>query len=158
MHRVLASAISAFTPTTAINLAWLQGFLLLILLLHCTCQPYKEMAQLYRRVNFYHIGFHDSHHFYCLFQADTTNSPPNDSFWIQIILMYCPLVYFILLKCSYGYVLGLYWLKILFSSYVALIIPTHWILLIYLTVVNFQLEWKMMVTSTLLPVEVPVTL
>ena len=42
VYRIIASAVFAFTPTTALNFACLLGFLQLILLLHCTCQPYRN--------------------------------------------------------------------------------------------------------------------
>ena len=97
IYRIVASAISAFTPTTAINLVWLQGFLLLILLIHSICQPYKKRWHNYiEGFTFTILASMVTITFYRLFQADTTNTPTNVSFWMQIILMYCPLVYFLL--------------------------------------------------------------
>ena len=96
VYRIVASAISAFTPTPVINLAWLQGFLLLILLIHCTCQPYKKRwHNCIEGFTFIILASIITITFYRLFQA-TTSTPTTASFWMQIILMYCPLVYFIL--------------------------------------------------------------
>ena len=96
IYRVMALAIFAFTPTSALNLAWLQGFLLIALLLHCIFQPYKK-----RWHNFIEgfiltiLAAISIITFYRLFQAETTKTSTNVSFWMQIVLLYCPLVYFV---------------------------------------------------------------
>ena len=97
VYRVLALAVFAFTPTTALNLAWLQGFLLVILLLHCTCQPYKKKWHNFiEGFIFTVLASITTITFYRLYQADATDTPTNASFWVQIILTYCPLVYFLM--------------------------------------------------------------
>ena len=96
VYRVLALAVFAFTPTTALNLAWLQGFLLAILLLHCTCQPYKKRWHNFIEGSVFAVLASISIiTFYRLFEAETTDTPTNVSFWMQMILIYCPLVYFL---------------------------------------------------------------
>ena len=96
VYRILALAVFAFTPTTALNLAWLQGFSLIILLLHCICQPYKKRWHNFIEGAIFTILASISIiTFYRLFQAETTNTPTNMSFWMQMILIYCPLVYFL---------------------------------------------------------------
>ena len=96
VYRILALAVFAFTPTTALNLAWLHGFLLIVLLLHCTCQPYKKKWHNFIEASIFTIlASLTLITFYRLFQAETTDTPTNASFWIQIVLLYCPLVYFI---------------------------------------------------------------
>ena len=96
VYRVLALAVFAFTPTTALTLAWLQGFSLKVLLLHCICQPYKKRWHNFIEGAIFTILASISIiTFYSLFQAETTNTPTNVSFWMQMILMYYPLVYFL---------------------------------------------------------------
>ena len=96
IYRVLALAVLAFTPTTVLNLAWIQGFLLITLLLHCTFQPYKKRWHNFiEGMIFIILSSINIITFYRLFQAQTTNTKTNISFWMQIILIYCPLVYFV---------------------------------------------------------------
>ena len=96
VYRVLALAVFAFTPTTALNLAWLQGFLLVILLLHCTCQPYKKRWHNFMEGSVFAVLASISIiTFYRLFEAETTRTPTNVSFWMQMTLIYCPFVYFL---------------------------------------------------------------
>ena len=96
VYRVLASAVFAFTPTTALNLGWLLGFSLIVLLLHCICQPYKKRwHNCIEGSVFTVLASISIITFYRLFQAETTSTPTNISFWMQIILIYCPLVYFL---------------------------------------------------------------
>ena len=96
VYRILALAVFAFTPTTALNLSWLLGFLLIVLLLHCTCQPYKKKWHNFIEGSIFTIlASLTLITFYRLFQAETTDTPTNASFWMQTVLLYCPLVYFI---------------------------------------------------------------
>ena len=95
VYRILASAIFAFTPTTALNLAWLLAFLLLVLLLHCICQPYKNKWHNFVEGSIFTIlAILTIITFYRLFQAETTNTSTDTSFWMQTVLLYCPLIYF----------------------------------------------------------------
>ena len=97
VYRVLASGVSAFTPTIALNLAWLQGLLLLILLLHCICQPYKKKwHNCIEGIIFTELAFLNTISSYRLFQEHTANTSTNVSFWVQVVLLYCPIIYFIL--------------------------------------------------------------
>ena len=96
VYRILALAVFAFTPTTALNFAYLLGYLQIILLLHCTCQPYKKKwHNIIEGVIFTLQASITTIAFYRLFQAETTDTPTNASFWVQTVLLYCPLVYFI---------------------------------------------------------------
>ena len=96
VYRILALAVYAFTPTAALNLTWLLGFVMLISLLHCTCQPYKKKWHNFiEGSTFTILASLSIITFYRLFQAETTNTPTNASFWIQTVLLYCPFVYFI---------------------------------------------------------------
>ena len=107
VYRLAALAVFAFTPTTASNLAWIQGFLLSVLLLHCICQPYKK--QWYNVIDGFIFTILISvtvTTFYRLFQAETIHTPTNSSFWIQTILLYCPLIYFVMYT-SYQLILWL---------------------------------------------------
>ena len=97
VYRIAALAIFAFTPTTALNLTWLLASLLVVLLLHCICQPYKKKwHNLVEGSIFTILASLAIITFYRLFQTETTNTPTNTSFWVQTILLYCPLVYFIM--------------------------------------------------------------
>ena len=97
VYRLAALAVFAFTPTTATNLAWIQGFLLSILLLHCVCQPYKKNLYNFVEGSIFVILISITViTFYRLFQAETTHTPTNASFWIQTVLLYCPLAYFVI--------------------------------------------------------------
>ena len=96
VYRIIASAVFAFTPTTALNLTWLIGFSLTILLLHCICQPYKKRwHNCIEGFIFTVLALMTTISFYRLYQLDATNIPANTSFWIQIAVIYCPLVYFL---------------------------------------------------------------
>ena len=95
VYRVTALAIYGFPPTTAIINVCIQLFLLSVLLLHCVCQPYKK-----RWHNFIEactlalltsISVISSHR---LFEAETSQTQTDVFFWIQTVLLYCPLVYF----------------------------------------------------------------
>ena len=95
VYRIIASAVFAFTRTTALNFACLLGFLQLILLLHCTCQPYKKKwHNIIDGVIFTILASITTVAFYHYFQEETANTSSNSLFWIQIVLLYCPLVYF----------------------------------------------------------------
>ena len=95
IYRVAALAIFAYTPTSALNLIWFQGFLLIILLLHCTAQPYKKRwHNLIEGSIFTILAGINAVSFYRLFQAQTTETSTNVSFWLQTVLLYCPLIYF----------------------------------------------------------------
>ena len=97
VYRILASAVFAFTPTTALYFVWLQGFLMFMLLLHCTCQPYKERwHNVVEGSMFIILATVAAITFYRLHEIETTTPPTNTSFWIQTIFLYCPLVYFII--------------------------------------------------------------
>ena len=95
VYRIIASVVFASTPSTALNFACLLGFLQLILLLHCTCQPYRnKWHNIIDGVIFTVFVSITTVAFYQFFQEETTNAPSNSSFWIQTVLLYCPLVYF----------------------------------------------------------------
>ena len=95
-YRVAALAIYAFTPTTAFNYVWIQLFFVLILFVHCVCQPYKNKWHNFIEAFIFtlltSISVISS---YRLFQAETFRAQTDVYFWIQLILLCCPLVYFI---------------------------------------------------------------
>ena len=96
VYRVLGLAVLAFAPTTALNLAGLQGFFLIALLIHCTCQPYKKRWHNFiEGFIFTMLSAINIISLYRLFQAETTNNETNKELWLQIVLMYCPLMYFL---------------------------------------------------------------
>ena len=161
VYRVLALAVFAFTPTTALNLAWLQGFLLAILLLHCTCQPYKKRWHNFIEGSVFAVLASISIiTFYRLFEAETTDTPTNVSFWMQMILIYCPLVYFLVYTSAKVFL----WLRprIVLVKHTLLNLcgndhPLNVADLLYSNR-EFPAVWKTMLTITLLLVKVPVSL
>ena len=96
VYRGTALTFYTFPPTTALNYVCIQLFLLSILLLHCICQPYKQkwhnVIEAFIFTLLACISVISSHR---LFEAETSQTPTDDFFWIQAILLYCPLVYFI---------------------------------------------------------------
>ena len=97
VYRIIALGIQGFLPTTTASIyIWMQLFFLSILLLHCICQPYKQKwHNVIEALTFTLLASIIAISSYCLFEAETSQTQTNDFFWIQVILLYCPLVYFI---------------------------------------------------------------
>ena len=96
VYRVAALAIYASTPTTALNYLLIQLFFLLVLFIHCVCQPYKNKWHNFTEaVTFTLLPSISIISSYRLFQAETFQTETDAYFWIQAILLCCPLMYFI---------------------------------------------------------------
>ena len=95
-YRVIAWAIFSFSTTVQIHYLWQMGFYTIILFIHSFCQPYKKrwhnmvdsfilsLLILINTISFYRLSG---------FLADLSTSPI--SFWLQLFLIYCPLLYFV---------------------------------------------------------------
>ena len=96
VYRVAALAIYASTPTTALNYILIQLFFLLVLFVHCVCQPYKNRWHNFiEAVTFTLLASISIISSYRLFQAETFQTQTDVYFWIQASLLCCPLVFFI---------------------------------------------------------------
>ena len=96
VYRVGSLAIYAFSPNTSLNYVWIQLFLLLVLFIHCICQPYKNKWHNFNEAFTFTIlvsvSVISSHR---LFEDETFQTETDVYFWIQMVLLSCPLVYFI---------------------------------------------------------------
>ena len=96
LYRAAALAIYASTPTTALGYIWIQLFFLLVLFVHCVCQPYKKKWHNFiEAFTFTILASISVISSYRLFQAETFQTQTDVYFWIQLILLCCPLAYFI---------------------------------------------------------------
>ena len=96
VYRIIAWAIFSFSPTVREHYMWQIGFYTAILFLHSLCQPYKKrwhnmvdtfifsLLIVINAISFYR---------YSGFLPDLSTSPK--SFWFQLFLIYCPLIYFV---------------------------------------------------------------
>ena len=95
VYQGISLAIYAFSPTTAVSYVWMQLFFLSISLLHCMFQPYKKKWHNFIEAFIFTLLTSISAiSSYRLSEAQT-QTQTDDFFWIQTILLYCPLVYFI---------------------------------------------------------------
>ena len=102
LYRAMAVAILTFQWKLTSRLMFLQGFFLIAVLIHCTCQPYKSrkynildgsifiLLLAINSLSLYNV-FYDEIYLYTL----------PASFWIQLILIYTPFVCFIVFFCYY---------------------------------------------------------
>ena len=97
VYRIIALGIQGLLPTTTASIyIWMQLFFLSILLLHCICQPYKQKwHNVIEALTFTLLASIIAISSYRLFEAETSQTQTDNFFWIQVILLYCPLVYFI---------------------------------------------------------------
>ena len=96
VYRAVALAIYASSPTTALNYICIQLFFLLVLFVHCVCQPYKKKWHNFiEAFTFTILASISVISSYRLFQAETFQTQTDIYFWIQLILLCCPLAYFI---------------------------------------------------------------
>ena len=107
IYRIIAWAIFSFSPTVREHYVWQIGFYIVILFLHSFCQPYKKrwhnmvdasifsLLILINAVSFYR---------YSGFLADLSASPK--AFWFQLVLIYCPLIYFAAFVLKYCFKCG----------------------------------------------------
>ena len=96
VYRVASLAIYAFSPNTSLNYVWIQLFFLLVLFIHCVCQPYKNKWHNFNEAFTFTIlasvSVISSHR---LFEDEAFQTETNVYFWIQMVLLSCPLLYFI---------------------------------------------------------------
>ena len=97
VYRIIAWAIFSFSFTVREHYVWQIGFYTVILFLHSLCQPYKKrwhnmvdtfifsLLIVINAISFYR---------YSGFLPDLSTSPK--SFWFQLFLIYCPLIYFVI--------------------------------------------------------------
>lgn len=104
LYRALAVALITLRWRLATRLIYQQTFFLLIVLIHCVCQPYKK-----RRYNildgsiFVILAVINSLTFYNFFNNEAYQTIPQESFWIQLILIYIPFVYFLLFVSHHAF-------------------------------------------------------
>ena len=103
LYRAMAVAIITIQWRLTTRLIYQQGFFLTIVLIHCVCQPYKL-----RRYNildgciFVILAAINSLSLYNVFNADIYLTTSQASFWIQIVLIYVPFMYFIVFFFHYA--------------------------------------------------------
>ncbi|XP_065890666.1 uncharacterized protein [Dysidea avara] len=96
-YRVIAFAIYSFTTTVALHYLWQIGFYTAILLIHCLFQPYKE--RWYNCVDAFILSLLiaiNAVSFYRYYQYTAALSDSTKSFWIQLLIIYLPLCYFVI--------------------------------------------------------------
>ena len=96
LYRAIAVALITFKWRLATRLIYQQAFFLLIVLIHCVCQPYKKKK--YNILDgsiFVLLAMINSLTFYNYFNNEEYQITPQASFWIQLILIYAPFVYFL---------------------------------------------------------------
>ena len=95
VYRATAIAISDYLSPIPSIYIWMQLFFLSISLLHCIFQPYKKkwhnFIEAFTFTLLAAISAISSHR---LFEAQT-QTQTDDFFWVQAMLLYCPLAYFI---------------------------------------------------------------
>ena len=92
----MAVALITFKWRLATRLIYQQAFFLLIVFIHCVCQPYKKKK--YNILDgsiFVLLAVINSLTFYNYFNNEEYQITPQASFWIQLILIYVPFVYFL---------------------------------------------------------------
>ena len=97
LYRGMAVAILTIPWKMTTRLIYLQGFFLIIVLIHCVCQPYKL-----RRYNILdgcilvNLVAINSLSLYNVFYDEIYLTTSQPSFWVQLILIYAPFIYFML--------------------------------------------------------------
>ena len=95
LYRGMAVATLTFQWKMTARLIYLQGFFLITVLIHCVCQPYKL-----RRYNILdgcilvNLVAINSLSLYNVFYDEIYLTTSQVSFWVQLILIYAPFVYF----------------------------------------------------------------
>ena len=96
LYRAMAVALITFQWPMTVRLIYQQGFFLLIVLIHCVCQPYKlRKYNILDGCIFVILAAINSLSLYNAFNAEIYLNTSQVSFWIQQILIYTPFVYFI---------------------------------------------------------------
>ena len=104
LYRVIAVALITFQWQMTTRLICQQGFFLLIILIHCVCQPYKlRKYNILDGCIFVILAAINSLSLYNVFSAEKHYTEPHDQlpFWIQLSLIYVPFMYFIVLLFYY---------------------------------------------------------
>ena len=103
LYHAMAVAILTFQWKMTTRLIYQQGFYLIIVLVHCVCQPYKS-----RKYNildsciFIILLAINSLSLYNVFYNEIYLTTLRASFWIQLILIYTPFMYFMLFFFYYA--------------------------------------------------------
>ena len=103
LYRAMVVVLITFQLRLTTRLIYQQGFFLIIILVHCICQPYK--ARKYNILDssiFIILAAINSLTLYNAFNAEIYLSTARASYWIQVILIYTPFVYFTLLFFYYA--------------------------------------------------------
>ncbi|XP_065889783.1 uncharacterized protein [Dysidea avara] len=96
LYRAMALAVLTFTWKLATRLIYQQGFYLSVMLIHFVCQPYKKKR--YNILDGFIVAILVATNglaLYNLFSVEVYLSTPQTSLWIQLILLYIPLIYFL---------------------------------------------------------------
>ena len=97
-YRIGALAIYAFTTTVYLQYLWQCGFFLSILLIHCVVQPYKiRIYNIIDGIIFFNMTLISLLSLYRLYAVDAGLSETTKASWFQLILIYLPFVYIVLL-------------------------------------------------------------
>ena len=97
LYRAMAVVLITYDWQLTTRLIYQQGFFLLIIIIHCACQPYKS-----RKYNildgciFVILAAINSLSLYNVFNDEIYLRSSPASFWIQLILIYTPFMYFML--------------------------------------------------------------
>jgi len=97
VYRAIAFAIYSFTITIALHYLWQIGFYTIILLIHCLFQPYKK--RWHNCVDAFILSLLiaiNAVSFYRYYQYTAALSDSVKSFWIQLLIIYLPLCYFLI--------------------------------------------------------------
>ena len=102
LYRAMAVVLITFQWQFTARLIYQQGFFLLIVLIHCVCQPYKlRKYNILDGCIFVILAAINSLSLYNAFNAEIYLNTSQASFWMQQILIYTPFVYFIVFFCYY---------------------------------------------------------
>ena len=97
-YRIGVLAIYAFTTTMHYQYLWQCGFFLTMLLIHCMVQPYKRrIYNIIDGIIFFNMSLISLLSLYRLYAADVGLSETDKAFTFQLILIYLPFVYIVLL-------------------------------------------------------------
>ena len=97
-YRIGALAIYAFTTTVDLQYLWQCGLFLSMLVIHCVVQPYrKRIYNIIDGIVFFIMTLISLLSLYRLYAVDAGLSEITKSSWFQLILIYLPFVYIVLL-------------------------------------------------------------
>jgi len=97
VYRIIAFAIYSFTTTVALHYLWQIGFYTIVFLIHCFFQPYKKRWHNCLDASIFSLLIAiNAFSFYRYHQYTATLSTAIKSFWIQLIIIYLPLCYFVI--------------------------------------------------------------